>query len=453
MNHRHGLNMYTAVAMSAIISRPSSSNDDMRSTVYGALKTAILNHPSLALLIHGDSTNAPEFRMADQVDMAQMVTWCNDNSTQNEEQALVTKYLGRKFENIDEIPPWRVVVCARGREALSVTFVFNHTIGDGTSGRIFLNDLAKALNTASPVAEGSTVVKVPKEMEIPPSLEMVSKLRLGFFYLVSEFAKLFGVVNPAQGVWAGTSTIASAEEFTPPVDVQVARLSLDAALVQKLASECQARKLSMSGLISALAVVALDTVIPDASTGANTKISAALPRNLRPALAGSGVGANDMGLFVSSIDTILARSKVRSSGTTDGARVWATAAQLTQVIRDNIALKDWNTSVGLLRYVPNMRSYLQSLIGKPATTSLDISTLLVDPSTSTSVTDKWTLKEFSFTQSPNLFSSAFILNSIGYKGDKLNVTFVWAKEVLDNELAAKIVDQFKKSVEELGQSI
>lgn len=166
--------------------------------------------------------------------MAQMISWCKDGTTtQDDEPTLLSKYIGRWFENMDKIPPWRDMVCSRGPDALSVSFVFNHTIGDGTSGRIFLTDFAKALTAACPGAEESmVVVNIPEEIPISPSLESMSHLRLGAFffffprYLVAEVAK----------------SIASADEFTLPVNVQVARLRARKVSAQRHGPLCAHRR-------------------------------------------------------------------------------------------------------------------------------------------------------------------------------------------------------------------
>lgn len=446
MNHRHDLNMYTAVAISALFTKTSpASKVETKPLVYAALKSLILKHPSLALLIHGPSTDNPEFHLAETVDLTQMVIWSEEGlTTQDQEQALVTKYLTHPFKNVDKIPPWRLLVCPRGSQALSVSFVFHHSIGDGTSGKIFLTDLADALNTAVP--DSSTTVTIPTNSKIPPSLEMISKLQYGFFFLVNEFAKKYGIIKPpTQGVWAGTTL--ALEAFNPPIRVQTSHLSLEPALIKTLAAECRRRQVSVSALIAALAVVAVDTAVP---SDAGKSLAASLPRNLRPVLA--AVGEDDMGVYVTGMTSVFERAKLRSASPAYMDRVWAATAQITKVIKASIALRDWNSSVGKLRNIPNMRSYIKSLVGTPATSSVDISTLLINKPP-TKETDVWAMDDISFTQSPNLFRSALVLNSIGFKGEKLNVSFVWASEVLSDELAAQVVDQFKKSAEELGASV
>lgn len=440
---RHDLNMYIAVAFSGVYtSNKASTNVNLPSLLYGALKKVILLHPSLALVIHGQSSDNPTFNLLSQVDLKKLVVWLEDTT---EEQAfeLLKQYMGKQFENIDEIPPWRLLVCARENQ-LSVTFLFHHALGDGTSGTIFMKELGKALNDSSPLENG--LVDIPKSTEIRPSLESVLDMPQGFFNILKIVAKDMGIIKGPQNPWTGAPVPDTYSSGNGPAKTNIARYSISAENMKKLLTESRSHGTTIAALLTAIGVVSLNSVISDDSY---QTILSSIPRNLRPLI--DAVSENDMGTYVASIDSAFDRSSLKTENDNVSDTIWGVSGQLTSSIQAAIKKKNSELNSGLLKYAGNMRQFFTKKVGKPRSCSLEMSSLVVDKKDD-SPSDEWTLDNLYFYQCANSVGAPLGFSAISYRGGALNITCAWASDIVADELVSQLMDRFDQNVNQLISS-
>lgn len=436
--------MYTGVALSGVYTNTKGkevTTTTSLATVYGALKQVVLKHPNLALLIHGQSTQKPSFTLAPRVDLAHHVVWYN-GYTKNQETEKITEHIGRLWQNIEDIPPWTILVFPYEHE-LSVSFVFHHSLGDGTSGKIFLFDFCKALNSSSaPLLDDDPIVEIPRGTKIPPSLEEALEMPQSFLNMTGVLAKHVGLL-PGPNVWKTKPTVDTFSPGKGPLKPKITRQSIAAESMQKLLTECRRRGTTVTALIMAIAVVSLDSCL--LSDDSFTAIPTVIPRNLRPLI--DEVGANGMGVYVASIMAPVYRADLRT--TTSGSLneiIWKVSGNLSTNIKKEVAKKNYDLNSGMLKLVPDLRKYFLEKVGKSREGSIEVSSLLAEK-TAGSATDEWSLDDLYFAQGANAIGDPIMMSVISYKGGALNMACTWASEYLEDSFMAEFLDEYKKNVE------
>lgn len=472
MFYRHEMNMYTGVALSGVYTRSPATKttpDDIKNEVYTALSKVVLAHPALALTLHLPEVpdkQAPTFQLLEKVDLANQVIWSPQPQDHEQEEEAVAAQLGKSFEHIDKIPPWRLLVSAsEDGTRVSVSFLYHHSVGDGTSGRVFLSDLCDALNHPSPSSPATSLVHIPKDAKIQPALESVLPMPQSWLTMLTTLAKEFGFLTKIpRGLWTGTpctDTVALGR----PVHPLVKRFAISKEDMGPLASECKKRGTTVTAVVTALLIVALDRVFLDTekeggNSGDHKILSCAIPRNLRSLIdTAKGVPEDGMGVYVAGMEVRLNRSDLHSSASSSStseaeatvAAVWFASKATTAVFQKAIARKNQDLNTGMLKYAGPIQKLIEGCIGKTRTASLEVSSLQAPPPT---LDGTWTLDDLYFTQPANAISAPVTLSTVGYKGGALNMTCVWAPEfVEDPELGEKVVTKFKEILKMVMEAI
>lgn len=437
---RHNLNIYSAVALSGTFTNADELGENPISLVYGALKQVISKHPSLAMTIHGENTDAHTFRWADGIDLKKIVVW-KEGLTKEEELETISKLLSTCFEDIENVPPWRLLVCPSAKQ-LSVTFAFHHSIGDGTSGKIFLTNFCKALDTALPAED--TQMNILFET-FPPSLESALRMPMGLFKLAKILAVHYGLLSPPKkNIW---SRKLSPKTYLPgngPLHTNITQHTIRTEDVQKLLLECKQRKVRLVALILAVAAVSVDQFIdPEYTT-----LTSSIPRNLRPLI--DTVNESSMGVYVASVESSMDRSTLHKDNLGTVGTIWAASSAYSKDVDAALAEKNYNLNSGLLKHVNDMRKYFKERLSEPGKSSLEHSSLLLD---SQPREGAWSLDNMWFYQCGNAIGTPFTLSSIAFKGGALNISCCWASELMDDALLDKIMTQFNENIRALVEGL
>lgn len=442
MSQKHDLNMFASVAFSAVY--PNSAGIDPASCqplVYGVLKTIILKHSALALHLHGQSTDNHVFHLADKVDLAKNVVWL-DAMTPEAELRVLIQYMDQRFANVEEVPPWRLLVCPRDN-TLSVHYLFHHALMDGTSGKWFMLEFGNALNSASPTTD--TIVTIPSEMSIHPPLEDVLDMPQDPDHLKRYIEKELRPESEKILPWCGKPCV---DTFSTPeksrlLHTNMARYTIDAATMQKLTAECRRRGISITALISAISLVALDTAIPEhEKTYSYLKIS--LPRNLRPLI--DGIGDTNMGAYIDGVDTEFQIGDLRGPDP-----IWACAVLESQAIKYDIAKKNQDLKTGMLKFIPSLRAYFTAMPGTSRGASIEFSSLVAEPADAPR--GDWTMRDFHFAQSVSSTGWPVTWSVLGFRGGELNLTCTWPSEAVDMDLATRMIEAYAECVKTVADSI
>lgn len=491
MFYRHEMNMYTGVALSGVYTRSPGVKDlsksSLKEEIYKALSIVVHGHPALALTLHLPEVmtdkQVPTFQLLEKVDLANHVIWAAQPQEQKEEEEEVAVQLAKSFEHIDRVPPWRLLVCSsQDGNRVSVSFLYHHSVGDGTSGRVFLEDLCDALNhpllpsspSPSP-ATPNTEVLIPKDAAIQPALETVLPMPQSWLTMLTTLAKEFGpLTKTPRGLWTGTpctDTVALGR----PVRPLVKRFAIGKEDMGLLASECKRRGTTVTAVVTALLVVALDRVFLDSEkegTGLSSReykmLSCAIPRNLRSLIdPAQGVPEDGMGVYVAGMEVVLNRSDLHPSPSSSpiseaeatAAAVWFASKATTAVIQKALSRQNYDLNTGMLKYAGPIRKLLEGCIGKTRSASLEVSSLQAPiPAHAQHPTQpkqgQWTLDDMYFTQPANAISAPVTVSTVGYKGGALNMTCVWAPEfVEDAEIGEKVVRKFGETLRVVMEAI
>ena len=368
-----------------------------------------------------------------------MVVW-SEKIDRDQELELLKRHLATQFENVDEIPPWRLLVCARDNQ-LSVTFLFHHSLGDGTTGTIFLRELCKSLNSSTP--SQNSIIEIPSTQVIRPSLESVLSMPQGIFNMIKIAATAIGLLKSPESPWTGPP---NSDTFSPgksSLEPKIAQYSISAEDMHKLLIECRRHGTTITALLTAIGVLSLDFAIQDDSY---KTIISSVPRNLRPII--EQVSGNDMGVFVASVGSVFDRTKLKFETSDFSDVVWATSNHITGSIQDAIKKRNAELNSGLLKYVGNMRQFLIKSTGKQRLGSIVMSSLVVEK-TSELITDEWTLDDFYFTQCVNSLGFPINLCTISYKGGALNMTCTWASEIVPDNFVSRLMERYETNIDKL----
>lgn len=498
--------LHNCVILTAVFTssdeRPLSKN-----ILYPALRSVIRNSPALTLQIHHLSTGTPKFAQADMIDLDEHVTIFGGLNTEEERLAFYQQYASNSFENAQKTPAWRVFVspllsgqaaiaptlsdlCSMSRSTWSsstagcseegvtaqkyeVAFVYHPSLGDATTGRIFLTSLHQSLNSVQAV-EGDyidSLVEIPSHSSsLPPALESVLKLPISTKYLTKRLVEQFGFKNEPKRTWTGATTSKKVKGTSATASrTNIRRLRISAAHMDILTLLCQVRNTTVSCLLTAVILAALSRAIPDSYLAAPDqggecggldengqplpKLSASLIRNLRNLIPShTGVTPESMGTYVCSHEFTFLRDEltlcesVEEGGygtATEMALVWSSAVSLKMQLDRVVARGNKDLNTGLLKYAGRTRA--SSLCAS----SVEVCSLIGEtcPSTSAASIDleedqarqQWGISDLGFVQSAPLEGAPFTVSCASFKGGDLQLGFSWSTSRIPESIMSDVM--------------
>lgn len=437
---RHVLNIYPGVAFSGKYTHKTKkfTGNTAVGIVYGALRKVISQHPSLAFTLQGLEDDNHAFEWAKEIDLKKQVVIEEELTPEQENDEVVTKRLSKMFEDVDTIPPWRVIVIPAGNE-LYVTFAFHHAIGDGTTGKVFLQDFGHALNSTE--STDDSIVKVSCKT-FPPSLETALKMPMGIFFMLKLLAREVGILSKPQGQWVGKPLTYNKEKF--PLQTVMKRVVIDSDTVKIFLAECKKKGARLVALVDAICVVSADQVLgPE-----HKALSSSIPRNLRPLM--DSVGANDMGVHVASVDFHTERATLDKIGTNPVDKIWAVCESYSKDITDALNLKNYNLNAGLLKYVGKVREYILKRLESSERCSIEHSCVLMD---SHADEGDWSLDNVWFSQCASPTGAVIGISSSGFKNGNLNLLFSYSHDIVSPEIMEQVLSHYADNVNSLVESL
>lgn len=313
---QHSLKFACGYMVSAVFTHGNGQLDIPQSQLYAALKSVILEHPNLSVVLQPDHSHDHKrkgkkkektmenvkFRMVDQMDLDDLVIWLPRPKTLKEQANVHALYLSQEMKHVEHTPLWRVLVSPRLRDpatCASAPFVdgteivvyYHRAIGDPKSGQIFLDSLLEALNTldqqfsgpegysylrrfsvdgdgTSPKKHtGLGIVRIPKSMILTKSIDQL----LYTHTIINPVSSLRRLANrllrrhkPASlhEFWSG-GPIVNNRNFSRFPQTNIEIIKVPAHKVQALVNECVKQNVDLTNMVSALAVAALHSTLPE----------------------------------------------------------------------------------------------------------------------------------------------------------------------------------------------
>ncbi|KAM7211571.1 Alcohol acetyltransferase [Rhypophila decipiens] len=405
--------------------------------------------------------------------------------------------LDRPFR--EGIPPWRVVIVTLpsvpstspsiSRQRYFIAFEYSHAIGDGPSGIAFHRTLFSALKKksvlfykANPSSEleaagptNKTGIVKPCEKPFPQAFDTPERLRISWGFLLapllgailpSFLANLLGLKAQAsstdEGTWTGTPCF-----FDPKHGAQskVVLVSMPSADVNNVISEARKHGAKLTGVIHCLVVRALGRALRnyrDNNDGKGkrtvwemTNFVGTTAINMRGAV---GVPESEMGEFASGVYTtfpvpsleVVMDEEMRSNGLSD--QEWEAARGATLEFAD-AATRLQDQPIGLLRYVPSIRKWIQGKLGKTRDASYEVSNLGYVDFGNANVTpggegedEVVEVENMFFAQPGHVTSHTINFNIVSAKTGGMVVCITWPTGSLGLEGSEKEEEKFVRAV-------
>lgn len=440
---QHSLKFACGYMVSAVFTHGNGQLDIPQAQLYAALKSVILEHPNLSVVLQPDHGHGHErkggkkkktmenvkFRMVDQMDLDELVIWLPRPKTLKEQANVHALYLSQEMKNVEHTPLWRVLVSPRLREPATcasapvvdgteIVVYYHKAIGDPKSGQIFLDSLLEALNTLDQQFSGPDgylqmhrysldgngslpkkltglgIVRIPKSMILTKSIDQL----LYTHTIINPVSSIRRLANkllrrykqpPLHEFWSG-GPIVNNRNFSRFPQTNIEIIKVPAHKVQALVNECANQNVDLTNLVSALAVAALNSTLPDPMA---EKLNYSIAHDLRQDMPEPMNVFADYSSFYEQI--CVDRSDLSAANTKElglTARIWHTARDIRNEVNSehNLLLHHHHHYHHAGGYHPThykrysastmRKHFAQALEGRQRLHALEISHLCIDHS-------------------------------------------------------------------------
>lgn len=393
-----------------------------------AMQQCVDRHPQLSMTVAKADTDAPYFAFCPRLDLNQHIRFL-ENGEESE-----IKTIERVLPSIldapllpSSIPFWQIVVLPFSQTRCFIAFSSSHALGDAISSLAFHGTFLEALQEQSMEKD---LICTPTRKQLSPAYDTAKNLPISWsfllapllgHYLPKSLAAILGVRASVASVTPGTWT-ARPYFYTPETyRTGVRIISIDAATVDKTLKLCRENGAKMTGLLHQLVIAALSETLPQPHNIDNFTSQTAM--DMRGAF---GVSKDEMGLFVSGY--LMKQALQETSPESKGEFSWAVARSMTERLA-KASRNVQDHSVGLLRYVSDIRAWTLEKPGKRRDGSYEISNLVSfrprGPVKRCSAT------EMVFCQPTDVSASALVFNVVSAAGGPMNIAVGWQVGALD----------------------
>lgn len=404
------------------------------SAIYQALAICIEQHPILTAIIKNPESERAFYERVPFLNLAEHVLHCQKHDTELAEDDLIENVLPSMLDHKwrKDIPRWKLFIEPILDNQWLMSFAFCHSIGDGMSGIAFHRSFLNALEaTESPVST-KTVVQSSTGL-LAAAFDTKERLPVSWPYLLTPLLAVY-VSNPVaislglraaastvdHGTWTGSNMFYTKDHFRTGVKI----MSFEAALLRKILDIAKFHNTKLTAVIHGLIIKAMSRhVSSEAVTTTNLVSQTAV--NMR----GSVNASNDqMGLFVSGFYDIHPLD-VEPSPLATNASFWSAASTMTRDLSLCVgSLQDH--PIGLLQYLPNVRSWTLSKPGLSRDCSYEVSNLGAFIPIS-AINKKVSISKMFFAQPANVVSAPLVFNIVSVAGGDLVCAVTWQVGALD----------------------
>ncbi|KAI1373900.1 hypothetical protein F4677DRAFT_447872 [Hypoxylon crocopeplum] len=447
------LNQYRGTTVSCRYAIPPtlSKQDnlpELKNKFEAAIMRTVLQHPVLQVGIVDAESKVPIWTRLDRLDLGNHIEWRSIESSVDISsllQEIVASQIDTTFPLIDRQPGWRIVILRRETtDELEVVFTWNHPHGDGTSGKIFHQDLLRSLNEMGeykPPRDGNMLM-LPKSA---PGLPVPDLIKPSMFFK-----------DPTQATWAPIQA--------SPFKTQVRSFTVDKEALDNILAKCRQHHTTITGLLHALAALAFASHLKDAPGFQSATLIDA--RRFLP--AGPGFQPDrTMANYVTQMYHKFGRAAVdglRSSASSSSSsseaetetleRVWSVAADVRRQLEAKLASGLKNDEICLGRFVGDWRAQQREKATKPRQLSWLVTNLGVmegkgssSPTTPESVVGKgkdgseeaWSIRQAQLTLSAEVPGAAIVFSAMTVAGGALCVAGIWRECLFDPSFGDQIV--------------
>lgn len=454
----------------------------LKAGFYDSIARIALAQPHLQVGITGENSKDPAFVRLDRLDLRNHVFWTSfDNSIRLETlyTEILQTQLDTRYDHLATQPGWRVVILHKiGAESMEVLYVWNHAHHDGTSGKIFHQNLLRNLNeiflrNTEPVLEVSAdseswLLDLPDpSSRLPPNPEILTPWPMSPVFLLKCLWRelkptwIFGP-GPTHATWAPIRASPFATRFR--------NFTVDNDTVTKVVGVCRLHHTTLTGLIQALVLVSLTSALEDMKGFASITpydLRHVLPSNtpqypwLQPKESMCNYVSNVYHEFGSKLVESI-RSKMPSQAkkaelSADATEIiWSVAAGVRREIKERLDSGIRNDWIAIMKFVSDWRDQQQSEAAKPRFPSWLVTNLGVLDGGSGNVhgqQEGWSLRRAELVLSAEVPSAAFSVSIMTVKGEEMCITCSWQDCVVDPGLGERLMGDLERWLNEIASSL
>ncbi|TPX17508.1 uncharacterized protein E0L32_003151 [Thyridium curvatum] len=422
---RSQLGIYLNVCLTAFISRQTAGH--LKPRLCRALAALILRHPVLSAVPVDLDSQPSRFVRLPTIDLDTVVTV--RDVAEDEEFSLDTALEAQHNEPFvhrpgELIPFWRVLAFENGAD-IALTLCFHHSLFDGKSAVVFLEDLGVLLSDPSEhtsLAEG--VIPTPIYAPLPPALESILELPLSNAFVAKQKEE----PEVEAHVW-------SARAQSLPVRTRFSSLHLSSRASKTIVNQSKQHGVSVTATLMSCLASSIFAAIPEEYS----TIQGDCAVSLRPFL-GPHVTERDMGCWVAAFSETYHRYPCSEDLLWENAQ--RTKATIDKVMRN----KGKDTGTGYLRHVSDMRAWFLQKIGRKRAAAFELSNLgVLAPRTDAESTNDYEIQGVLFSQSASACSGALKVSAVTGRDGRISIGFGWQEGIVEDELVSSV----KENLEEL----
>ncbi|KAK6382943.1 hypothetical protein LTS17_003613 [Exophiala oligosperma] len=435
---REELDFYRTIVVGGLyefeFSHPTKDSTSIVHTFAPAIKKCIDSHPHLSTIISGAGTNSPYFEFCPRLDLANHVEIRpQPRKTDQDEEEAIAQLLPDilDMKPAQGIPPWKVIISPFNDCRFFVALAYSHGFLDGMSGMIFHKTFLDAIQQEPREENGGHDRGRPEKEEkegllvhsrtfrqLPQPFDTKKNLPISWSFLLSPLLSVYlpasfgfraNIITPT--TWLGGSIF---YDDPDKLKTGLEMFSVDSATLKKVLEACRGTKIGgakMTGLLHELISEAMFKLLPSTKY---ENLAAQTTINMRGAV---GIPADEMGLCAGGDTEIIDRQSI---GT--GTRSWTVARSMTTKLAA-VSQKTKDQSLGLLRYLNDVRSWTLSKIGEKRDCSYELSNLMSFRSNRNS--EGIQIQKMVFAQPASVSGPTLFFNVVSVDGGPMTVTATW----------------------------
>jgi Alcohol acetyltransferase len=437
---RHHLRHYTSIGLTATYRLPPAEGRSLKDDIYRACEVVIQHHPSLSANVIFEEINKPYFVRLPEIDLDKCISfqrWQPESSESGDAELdeLFQKYHNSFFDS--GAPLWKLCVLENPStpETFTATFVYNHGIGDGTSGKVFHATFAQALDQvlqAPPQSDANSILTPPTD-PLPAMLEDELDLPLSAWFIVKE---LYRSKFPSRkdSVWTGAPVNKTQKA---PVN-RVKHVVVPEQTTTKLRKTCSANGTTITAFLQILVARLLFKLVDTKFTRIIFQGSISPRKWMNNPSSENLIG-----------DWVLDYSEEYLRNALEGeAFPWHQTKAAKKSLSDKVAMKGKNKFVGLLRFVSNPEEEVwKPRLGKPRNDSFEISNLGAFKTNNSSAVS---IERMIFSQSTCDDGTPVVLSTITGGDGCLTLTYSWQDSVVEASFVESLITRVEQEISRLS---
>jgi hypothetical protein len=431
---RHHLGFYNNVGLSAAYTCPTLRSADLKASIFSALAIVIERHPILAAIVVDEDSNEPRFARLAEISLADAVTFVTrqlpetGNSQDVELDSILEIQHNRSFkENHGSLPFWRLVITTPPKQEneFVASFIFHHSLGDGTSGMVFHRDFLAALSSNPPHLTSNTIH--PPNTPLLPNLEA-----------------LLPLATPPASASSNPNNLWSGSKIILPTRSNFHSLTFSAKTTHNLLQACKQHGTTLTSTLPVLIASALFSTLADTFNSLECTIPVSLRRFLP-----EPVNENVIGVFLDAFSAYFDRTPLSPP---DVHFPWSEAQRSRGLIDDYLKSNGEKINVAKFQKIKDMRGFFLGRVGKERGTSFDVSNLGVMKIEGEEM-QGWKMGKAVFSRSAFVSGSAIAAGVVTGADGCLTIGFCWQEGAVERNVVEMVVEKVRTGVESVADEM